>query len=348
MAWSPAGTIQLSKDWQYTEPIEGEYFRLKHSEARYGDLFTIAQCEVDADGNLSIGDSQILAVEKGVNDVLKLPKATFTDRRIAVKRISSQPNLEQEIRRLFLPNLLTDVQEEIRFIRRNNWSIVIEVSDYKEVKGIDYSDFFADITTKLATIEQKIDSIDTSGSGETPTRSTTKTLTYVSDGDNNGVCYWIGTDYGAKAWTNPHAANRVTISKSGDAEPQFNFVERLVDRAENSVGTNSAINSWIKIDLGNTNKLAIDYYSLRGRADQYNDNHLQTWKLQGSNDDTAWTDIDNQTNNPVTPSNWKSIAVANQTASYRYLRILITGVTSNNAYFLVLGEFEFYGTLTRT
>lgn len=173
MPWSSAGTIQLTRDWQYTEPIAtGSYFRLKHTEARNGDLFAIAQCEVDADGNLSIGDTQILAVEKGINEIIKLTKSVYTDRRIAIKRITSQPSLEQETRRLFLPNFLIPPDQEITFIRRNNWVVNIEVSDYYEIEGVDYSSNFADITARLTTIEEKIDNIDTSSEGTTPPNTT--------------------------------------------------------------------------------------------------------------------------------------------------------------------------------
>lgn len=169
MGWTSSGSIQLSRDWQYTEPIaEGSYFRLKHTEAPNGGLFAIAQCEVDSEGKLSIGDSQILAVEKGIADVVKLPKTAYTDRRIAIKKISSQPNLEQEIRRLILPNLLAPIEQEINYIRRNNWRVDIEVSDYAEVVGIDYSDRFTTINTQLAAIEEKIEEINTSNGGASP------------------------------------------------------------------------------------------------------------------------------------------------------------------------------------
>lgn len=173
-------------------------------------------------------------------------------------------------------------------------------------------------------------------------------LTYVSDGDTNGVCWWIGTNYGVEAWQNPHTATRVTVSQSSSAGSQYGFVERMVDRIANSVGTDNVSNSWIKIDLGAANKIKINYYSLKGRSDNANDNWLQTWKLQGSNDNTTWTDIDSQTNNPVPPGNWKSLPVTNQTNSYRYVRILQTGLTSTGENFLVLGEFEFYGVFAKS
>ncbi len=162
MAWNPVGNIQLSRNWQYTEPVtEGDYFRIKHSEAKKGALFAIAQCEVDANGYISIGDTQVLEAEKGINDVVKLPKGAFIERRIAVKRFDTQPNLEQEIRRLFLPNFLIFAEQEINYIRRNNWTLNIEVSDFVEIVDSNYTSRFDAVDSQLIEIQQRLNNINT-------------------------------------------------------------------------------------------------------------------------------------------------------------------------------------------
>lgn len=350
MTWTSAGSIQISRDWQYTEPIaSGTYFRLKHTEAKNGALFAIAQCELDADGKLSIGDSQILAVEKEVDDIVKLPKSAYADRRIAIKRIISQPSLEQELRRLILPNLLTSLQEEINYIKRNNWTVDIEVSDYIDTvanTNIDYSSNFEQINTRFNNIDSALIAIEESiGQSSAPSGST-KQLTFVSNGDANGVCYWLGTNYGAQAWSNPHTAGRVTVSKSANIGGNFDFVERMVDRVSNEVLTADTSNSWIQIDLGAKNTLEVNYYSLQGRDGSFDANYLRNWKLQGSNDNVNWIDINTQSNNNTHQRGvWVSIPVPNQTTSYRFLRILQTGLNSDNNNYLALSEFEFYGKL---
>lgn len=132
MAWTNQGSIQLTSDWQYTDPIPtGSFFRLKHTEAPNGGLFVIAQCEIDSDGKLSLIDSQVLAVEKGISDTLKLSlPGCFTERRIAIKKLPKQPNLEQEIRRLLLPGYLQPTDDEaIRIVSRLKWTVGVEVSD---------------------------------------------------------------------------------------------------------------------------------------------------------------------------------------------------------------------------
>lgn len=134
MAWTSSGSISPSSDWQYTEPITaGSFFRLKHSEAPNGGLFAIAQCEVAEDGKLSVIDNQVMAVEKPISDVLRLPKpGGFSERRIAIKKLPKQPSLEQEIRRLLLPGYLQPTEEDIRIVSRSKWSIDVEVSDFLE------------------------------------------------------------------------------------------------------------------------------------------------------------------------------------------------------------------------
>lgn len=132
MAWTSSGSILLSSNWQYTEPIpSGSFFRLKHTEAPNGGLFAIAQCEVDAEGKLSLIDSQVLAVERTIIDVVRLDNpGCFAERRIAIKKLPRQPSLQQELRRLFLPGYLQPFEEEIRIVSRSNWTIDIEVSDF--------------------------------------------------------------------------------------------------------------------------------------------------------------------------------------------------------------------------
>ncbi len=117
MAWTPSGSISLTSEWQYTDPIpNGVFFRLKHTEAANGSLFEIANAEL-VDGKLSIIDSQFLEVERSTNNVLKLPlPGCFGERRIAIKKLPKEPTLEQEVKRLFLPGYLQPIEENIRIV----------------------------------------------------------------------------------------------------------------------------------------------------------------------------------------------------------------------------------------
>lgn len=339
MVWTTLSTpIKLDIDWQFTEPIEGQYFRFKHESSPVNAIYEIAQVELNDDGSYTLFDSQVLTVERGFVDTIKLSKpGIFAQRRLAIRRIPARPTFEQEIRRLLLPGYLQPSDFPPSAAPRNRWQVQIESSDYIEPSAlVDLSP----IQTKLNEISQKIDNLQTSGGSTTPTNSTAKTLTYASDGDANGVCYWIGTNYGVEGWTNPHVSGRLicSLSSSFDGnDPPGN----LVDRQNNQrPATQNAPNSWMMLDLG-ANKLICKYYSLKGR-DAAAD-HLRSWRLQASNDNNSWLDLDTQTNNATINQNtWFSTGV-NSTTAYKYFRVLQTAANNGGTNIMSLGEWEFYG-----
>lgn len=166
-------------------------------------------------------------------------------------------------------------------------------------------------------------------------------LTYASNGDANGVCYYAGTNYGTQAWTNPHTASKVAISMDAIISGS---IQSLVDQQPSNIYNNAAVNGFAQIDLGANHALAVNYYSIRNGNRGFNT--PRNWKLQGSNNNTDWTDLkvhNNDTTIATSANSWGSWAVAN-TTFYRYLRILVTGNNSNSNMYLELGELEFYGT----
>jgi len=179
----------------------------------------------------------------------------------------------------------------------------------------------------------------------------TTVLTYATDGDANGACYWVGTRRGTAAWTNPHTAGLLTVvisSPDGGTPPD------LVDRAANSVSTGNAANSFVGIDLGSSAALRVNNYSIRNRS-LYGTDNLRSWKLQGCNSVASnlpadwalasWTDLDTQVANTSidTINEWLTLPVTLTPVAYRYIRILQTGVNSSGGNHLCMGEFEFYG-----
>lgn len=335
-------------DWQYTEPIpSGSFFRIKHTEAPNGGLFAIAQCEVDAEGKLSLIDSQILAVEKPIIDVIKfvLP-GCFAERRIAIKKLPKQPTLEQEVKRLFLPGYLQPSSEQkITIVSRSNWTINIEVSDFVEPSAtVDLTP----IQIKLDEISSKIDGLQQSSNTGGSTGGTTtnsKTLTYVSDGDTNGVFYYLGTNKNTQAWANPASAIVFTASSFLSGRGPDKLADRSINEITNDAHTNTENNAWFKVDLGSANKLAISYYTLQAR--NTTDQQPRSWILQGSKDDLTYIDIDSQSNNSILSNGtFYSKGISNQTESYRYYKLTQTGLNSSGANYFVLGEWELYGTLT--
>lgn len=343
MSWSNVGTpVKLDIDWQFTEPTNGVFFRFKHENAPHNAIYEIAQVELNDDDSYTLFDSQVLTYERGFDDTIKLAKlGIFTQRRLAIRRIPIRPTFEQEIRRLLLPGYLQSTDIPPTGPARNRWQVQIESSDYVEPSAtVDLTSIYA----KLDALSSKLDNLQSSGSGST-TSTTSKTLTYSSNGDSNGVCYWIGTNYGSQTWENPHTAGRLTCSLSTSYDgndPPGN----LVDRQNNQRPcTQNVPDSWMMLDLGISQKLICKYYSLKGR--DYVADHLRSWKLQASNDAITWVDLDNQINNvTINQNTWFSDAITS-TIAYRYFRVIQTGLNNGNSNIMSLAEWEFYGELIK-
>lgn len=185
MTWSAGAPIQLAIDWQFTKPLEGQFFRFKHENQPLNAIYEVAQVESNSDGSYTLFDSQVLTVELGFIDTIKLAKpGIFTQRRLAIRRILSRPTFEQEIRRLLLPRYLQASDFPPNAPARNRWQVTIEASDYIEPSAaVDLTPVQAkldalntkisniptvDLTpiqTKLDTISSKIDNIQSSSTG---------------------------------------------------------------------------------------------------------------------------------------------------------------------------------------
>lgn len=183
---------------------------------------------------------------------------------------------------------------------------------------------------------------------------TSRTFTYVSDGDANGVLYFLGTNFGSIAWTNPHTAGRCVVVRSSD---EGGGAVDIVDRATNNTFSADAANSYISIDLGALHLLVLNKLTLRNRS--FADRAIRNFRIQGSN---------NSAGNSIAQLNaatWANIAVysgdttmaanADQFASYdgwsvpagyRWIRILQDGLNSSGDNYLTLAEIEYYGTFT--
>lgn len=166
---------------------------------------------------------------------------------------------------------------------------------------------------------------------------------FSSSGDTNGLFYYLGTNGYTTSFSNP-SLSTITASASSI---QFlgTPADKVTDRTTDFCHTQSESNAWIKIDLGATRTFTPNYYSVRNRSDD-SSNNLNDWILQGSNNDSTWTDLNTQVGNIFGQGNWFSTAVVGVSTSYRYFRILQQGINSSGGLFLVLAELEIYGTLT--
>lgn len=207
--------------------------------------------------------------------------------------------------------------------------------------------------TTLASGYQPLDATLTSISGLKGGAS--RTLTYSSAGDTNGVVYFLGTTYLTGTFSNPNGVT-VTVVRSSNAG---GTAADLTDRAQNVTATSNVANSWAAIDLGSGSSLVPSYYTLQARASS-NGTLPRNWKLQGSNDvatndvtginAATWADLDTRTSDATINADnaWGSFAVSGVTTGYRWLRILQTGLTATGDNYLTIAEFEFYGAFTYT
>jgi hypothetical protein len=181
----------------------------------------------------------------------------------------------------------------------------------------------------------------TGGTGTTGTSpSLPKARNFVSNGDANGTFYYLGTNLGVSAWSNP-SGNQLTVTASSVA---YGNVGQLTDRSSSDFWTSPSGGSWIEFNLG-TYGLTCNYYSIKSRA-LNTDYYPRNWKLQGSNDGNTWTTLDTQSNNVSLNAvdQWLSLPVLSS-VSYSYFKLLQTGVDSSGADYFCLGEIELYGYL---
>lgn len=156
-------------------------------------------------------------------------------------------------------------------------------------------------------------------------------LVFMYDGDTNGVCHYIGTQYGNQAWVNPVSAGLIHVSASSPASRCGTDPKALVDASFSRVNfagprrtQEGRLESWWMIDLGEHHRLRCTRYSLRhdGSSD-----FLRDWCLQGSLDGESWETL-------ISHSCDQTLKMSGQYASwpirdtrqqtYRYFKILQT------------------------
>lgn len=334
--------IKLKTDWQYTEPIEGEYFRLRHAEAPNDSLFIIAQAIIDSDGTVQMFDSQVLSQEHSISDVLRLKQPGWaTERRLALKKVPKQPTLESELKRLLLPGFMQpQVQDPYSFVRSSQWLITIEKSDYLEPE-IDLSP----VLTKLTEIEVKIDSIEPSGTSQpSGDNLQPKTLAYVSNGDDNGVFYWLGSNGKTTPFSSPAQSGKVSLSQLSYFT-ESTLADKLVDRDPATFAhTHDTPNASYKADL-TTKKLIISAWSIKARLGANSGQNPQAVNLQASNNDYIWIDIEQKSLANFKDGAWFTSQISNQSTAYKYWRIVQATTNDNGQNYFVLSEWELYGEL---
>lgn len=179
----------------------------------------------------------------------------------------------------------------------------------------------------------------TAGPSATVTTTAALALTYVSDGDANGLFYKIGQIIGSGVWTDPSGAGGITITLNGTGTFGTNGT-KLVDRMASDAFMNpSADNGWT-VDLGANRAVAVNYVSFRQRTTGVYDVGADL-AISGSNDNVTFTPIlaKNAADVPDASDAWGSWPVSPASAAYRYIKYR---QPASGSYF-TCGEIELYG-----
>lgn len=107
-------------------------------------------------------------------------------------------------------------------------------------------------------------------------------------------------------------------------------------------------NPFVKFDFEKS-RIILTAYSLKTYSGQDGYGHLQSWVVQGSNDDENYENLDEQINNNDLNSNcaFHTYMVEGKNQPYRFIKIMMTGKNHAGTDFMVIRNIEFFGTLTK-
>lgn len=109
MTWQSIVSLDLTASWQYTDPIEGELFRLTYPDQNSIARALICQCEL-TDGVLSF--YQITRINANQREILAFKKPDcFSERRIAIKQIYGGYAWQLNLERFMTLNNSVNVQQ---------------------------------------------------------------------------------------------------------------------------------------------------------------------------------------------------------------------------------------------
>lgn len=95
-------------------------------------------------------------------------------------------------------------------------------------------------------------------------------------------------------------------------------------------------------------RILLHNYTIKAR--EWDNYFLTDWKLQGSNDNCHWIDLDERTNEKSIKGlglikNFEISKTDGSNQSYRFIRILLTDVSSSSRFYLSFSAIEFFGVL---
>lgn len=191
------------------------------------------------------------------------------------------------------------------------------------------------------------------GSSDPSRRSLSRRFAYVSDFDENGVLYWIGTNNGKEPHRNPSESGRVTLTISHEKmHSESMSMHSIISRKPtNALYWGGTAPIWFCVDLGSDRHLMVDAYTLR-HGYQHANSFLQNWCFQGSHDGEDWATLHEGGDPPFFKGfDSRTFKISDGIEHFRYFRVLQKGNYSMGAGkqggnpFMCLAGFELYGDL---
>eukprot|EP01122_Echinamoeba_exundans_P017354 TRINITY_DN911_c4_g1_i1.p1 TRINITY_DN911_c4_g1~~TRINITY_DN911_c4_g1_i1.p1 ORF type:complete len:3990 (-),score=695.43 TRINITY_DN911_c4_g1_i1:1688-12457(-) len=184
-------------------------------------------------------------------------------------------------------------------------------------------------------------------------RSLSRRFAYVSDFDENGVLYWIGTNSGKEPHRNPAETGRIglTISHEKMHSESMSIHSIISRKPSNALYWGGTAPIWFCVDLGADRHLMVDAYTLR-HGYQHANSFIQNWCFQGSHDGEEWVTLHEAVDPPFSKGfDTRTFKIADGVEHFRYFRVLQKGNYSMGAGkaggnpFMCLAGFELYGDL---
>lgn len=170
-------------------------------------------------------------------------------------------------------------------------------------------------------------------------------LTFVSDCDENGVFYYIGTSGLKQAWRNPALTGAVAVMRSSDGSGQ---ACAAVGRDVADSHTCDEKGAWWEFDLGEGRRLTPNYYSVRHNC-SVRASLLVNWDIEARNADSEWTCLRSHSMDNSLADSKSKVPVASwplhATDSFRFFRLISTGPCSTGDHNICCSYFELYGML---
>lgn len=167
---------------------------------------------------------------------------------------------------------------------------------------------------------------------------------YVSDFDENGVLYWLGTNGRTTGYTNPQTSGKVVVNSTPIGNGTVaGFIGHVLPPDYTCNYTDNSAGAFVSVQL--PMPMVITRYTLR--HDGHDEDHvLRNWNFEGSTDGVEWVPLRQHVNDTSLAAQQFSTASwdANPDGlAFSHFRVIMTGGNSLGRFHLMMAGLELYG-----